>query len=168
VLLAFRAFNDPAVLGQTGNVPPGFWVDDVMIGSALISDGTSLDGWKSFTETRPNPVSGYTVRIISMRANTHGKIKVRELTLTGDFDLKGKAKVWKYLDRQADFVAAVVTYDDPSETSTQYAPHRLTIKRCNAARRRDVAPARAERRIDRESCPRGQPSSCTGSRGCDP
>jgi hypothetical protein len=126
VLLAFRAINDPAVLGQTGNVPPGFWVDDVMIGGTSISDGSSLAGWKSFTETRPNPVSGYTVRIISMRENTRGKIKVRELTLTGNFELKGKAKVWKYVDRQADFVAAVVTYDDPSETATQYAPYRLT------------------------------------------
>jgi hypothetical protein len=127
VLLAFRAINDPAVLGQTGNVPPGFWVDDVMIGGTSISDGSSLAGWKSFTETRPNPVSGYTVRIISMRENTRGKIKVRELTLTGNFELKGKAKVWKYVDRQADFVAAVVTYDDPSETATQYAPYRLTV-----------------------------------------
>jgi hypothetical protein len=127
VLLAFRAINDPAVLGQTGNVPPGFWVDDVTIGGTSISDGSSLAGWKSFTETRPNPVSGYTVRIISMRENTRGKIKVRELTLTGNFELKGKAKVWKYVDRQADFVAAVVTYDDPSETATQYAPYRLTV-----------------------------------------
>jgi hypothetical protein len=35
--------------------------------------------------------------------------------------------VQKYVDRKADFVAAVVFYDDPSETSTQYAPYRLAV-----------------------------------------
>jgi hypothetical protein len=127
VLLAFRAFNDPASLGQEPTVLPGFWVDDVEVGGTLISDGTSLSGWQSFTEARPNPVSGYTVRIISMRTGNKDRIKVRELQLTGDFNLRGKAKVQKYVDKNADFVAAIVFYDDPSETSTQYAPYRLSV-----------------------------------------
>jgi hypothetical protein len=128
VLLAFRTFNDPAALGNPeATVPPGFWVDDVEIDGTLISEGASLDGWQSFTETRPNPVSGYTVRIISMKTGNKNRIKVRELQLTGDFNLRGKAKVRKYVDKNADFVAAVVFYDDPTETSTQYAPYRLSI-----------------------------------------
>jgi len=75
-----------------------------------------------------NVFESSTSRIISMRTDKKkDKIKVRELQLTGDFNLKGKAKIWRYVDRQADFVAAVVTYDDPSETSTQYAPYRLSV-----------------------------------------
>jgi hypothetical protein len=128
VLLAFRAFNDPASLGTEPSVLPGFWVDDVEVGGTLISDGASLAGWQSFTEVRPNPVSGYTVRIISLRTDKKkDTIKVRELQLTGDFNLRGTAKVRKYVDKDADFVAAVVFYDDPSQTSTQYAPYRLSI-----------------------------------------
>jgi hypothetical protein len=31
------------------------------------------------------------------------------------------------VDKNADFFAAVVFYDDPSETSTHYAPYRLSV-----------------------------------------
>jgi hypothetical protein len=127
VLLAFRAFNDPATLGQTPAIPPGFWVDNVRLGTTLVSDGSTLAGWRSFTEVRPNPVAGYTVQIISMRMGHKDKITVRQLRLSGDFNLQGKSRVQKYVDRRADFVGAVVFYDDPAETSTQYAPYRLSV-----------------------------------------
>ena len=52
VLLAFRAFNDPATLGADEAEDPGFWVDDVKVGETLLSDGTTLAGWKSFTESQ--------------------------------------------------------------------------------------------------------------------
>src|SRR5581483_4055038 len=128
VLLAFRAFNDPATLGTEPSVAPGFWVDDVAVGGTSISDGTSLAGWRSFTEVHPNTVAGFTVRLISIESGKkNGKITVRQLPLTGDFQLTGKANVQKYIDKNADFVAAVVFYDDLSETSTQYAPYRLSV-----------------------------------------
>jgi hypothetical protein len=124
VLLAFRAFNDPAVLGADGSAPPGFWVDDVMVNSTLISDGTSLVGWKSFTETRPNTVSGFTVTLVSVAGS---KITVKHLPLHGDFSVVGSANVQRYIDKKATLVSAIVFYDDPTETSTQYAPYRLTV-----------------------------------------
>jgi len=31
------------------------------------------------------------------------------------------------VDSKADFVGAMVFYDDPSETSQQYAPYKLTV-----------------------------------------
>jgi hypothetical protein len=126
VLLAFRAFNDPGTLGTSETAPPGFWVDDVMLGTTLLSDGTSLTGWKSATEVRPTPVSGFTVQIISIRT-AHKQIKVTQLHLNGDFQLKDRAAVQKYVDSKADFVGAIVFYDDPSETSQQYAPYKLTV-----------------------------------------
>ena len=126
VLLAFRAFNDPAALGWDEVTAPGFWVDDVKVGATLISDGSSLDGWKSFTETKPNTVAGFTVTIISIDTSK-GKITVKPLRLNAGFSIKGKAKVQKYIDKRADFVGVVVFYDDPSETSFQYAPYTLKV-----------------------------------------
>jgi hypothetical protein len=126
VLLAFRAFNDPAVLGESPDIPPGFWVDDISVGGTLISDGSTLEGWKSFTETRPLTVAGFTVTLISIET-AKGKITLKRLPLVGDFSVQGSANVRKYVDTSADFVAAVVFYDDPTETSAQYAPYELTV-----------------------------------------
>ena len=126
VLLAFRTFNDPATLGESAAVPPGAWVDDVRVGGTLISDGTSLAGWQSFTQVRPNTVAGFTVTILSIET-AKGKITVKRLPLTGDFAVHGKANVQKYIEKNADLVAAIVFYDDPTERSTDYARYRLTV-----------------------------------------
>jgi hypothetical protein len=124
VLLAFRAFNDPAVLGENPAVPPGFWVDDVAVGGTTISSGDDLAAWRSFTQVRPTTVANFVVDIISIDGN---KITVKRLPLQSDFTVSGTANVQKYIDKNADFVAAVVSYEDPSETSDQYAPYRLTV-----------------------------------------
>jgi hypothetical protein len=124
VLLAFRTFNDPAVLGESTAVPPGAWVDDVSVGGTLISDGSTLAGWQSRTQVSPTSVSNFTVQILSIAGN---KITVKRLPLTGDFAVHGAANVEKYIDRKADFVAAIVTYEDPAERSDQYAPYTLTV-----------------------------------------
>ena len=95
-----------------------------MVGT-LVSDGTSLTGWKSFTEAQPNTVAGFTVWIVSIREETKvaDEIKVKALKLDQGFSMKG-AGCRPYVDSKADFVAAIVFYDDPTETSTQYAPYR--------------------------------------------
>ena len=85
-----------------------------------------IAGWRSFTQVRPFTVAGFTVTILSIDSKT-GKITVKRLPLTSDFALSGKANVQKYIDKKADFVGAIVFYDDPTETSTQYAPYRLTV-----------------------------------------
>jgi hypothetical protein len=128
VLLAFRTFNDPASLGQSGTVPPGFWVDNVAVGGTSLSDGTTLDGWKSFSQTRPTTVAGFTVYIVSM--NTSKKkdaLTVEQLPLTSGFSISTPADVQKYIDKHADFVAAIVMYDDPTESTTDYARYALTV-----------------------------------------
>ncbi len=141
VLLAFRVFDDPASLGTDATIPPGFWVDNVKVGTTVLTDGSSTAGWKSFTEIKPVPVSGYVVTLISVRTRGESgdvsernrgtrrgaKITIKRLPLTADFQLKRKAEVDKYIDSDADFVAAVVTYDDPSETAIRYAPYTLTV-----------------------------------------
>ena len=73
-------------LGEIALVPPGFWVDDVTVGGTLISDGSSLAGWQSFTEMRPNTVAGYTVYDRQHRDRRRAKkITVKRLKLTSDF-----------------------------------------------------------------------------------
>ena len=136
VLLAFRAFNDPAFTGWDPSVPAGFWVDNVRVGPALVSDGSSLVGWKSFSETKPTTVAGYTVYIVSMnsanldakkRKNRRDTITVKRLKLTSGFTIKGSSKVRKYVDKDADFVAAIVMYDDPTESTDDYARYALVV-----------------------------------------
>lgn len=127
VLLAFRAFNDPATLGTDPGTAPGFWVDNVKVGTTLISDGSTLTGWKSFTETKPNTVAGFTVRIVSIDTRRR-EITVKTLALRSNFSMRSRFLLQKrYIDKRADFVAAIVSYDDPSERSTQYAPYTLTV-----------------------------------------
>jgi Immune inhibitor A peptidase M6 len=127
VLLAFRAFNDPATLGTDPGTAPGFWVDNVKVGTTVISDGSTLTGWKSFTETKPNTVAGFTVRIVSIDTRRR-EITVKTLALRSNFSMRSRFLLQKrYIDKRADFVAAIVSYDDPSERSTQYAPYTLTV-----------------------------------------
>ena len=75
---------------------------------------------------RPSTVAGFTVRNLSLESRTR-KITLRELPLTSGFSVHGKANVQKYIEKKADFVAAIVFYDDPSETATDYARYRLTV-----------------------------------------
>jgi immune inhibitor InhA-like protein len=126
VLLAFRTFNDPGTLGENPAVPAGAWVDDVRLGGTLISDGSNLDGWQSFSQVRPNTVAGFTVTILSIET-AKGKITVNRLPLTGDFAVRNKANVQKYIEKNADIVAAIVFFDDPAEADTNYARYRLTV-----------------------------------------
>lgn len=125
VLLAFRAFNDPATLGTDESVPPGFWVDNIRVGGTTVSDGTTLDGWRSPTQVKPISVAGFTVYILSIKSGKQTQITVRKLKLTG-FATPSSAKVDTYVKKDAAFVGAIVIYDDPTETSAQYAPYTLT------------------------------------------
>src|SRR5262249_37592878 len=78
VLLAFRTFNDPATLGESAAVDPGFWVDNVKIGSTLVSDGTDIGSWQSRTQVNPTSVSNFVVTIMSVSGN---KITLKQLPL---------------------------------------------------------------------------------------
>ena len=126
VLLAFRTVHDPAVEGNGVLEPSGLWIDDVVVNGTVVSDGSSLAPFKSLSETRPTAVSNFTVTLISIDSRSK-KITIKRFPLTGEFSISGEANVQKYLDKKADFVGAVVTYNDPSESATQYAPYQLTV-----------------------------------------
>jgi hypothetical protein len=69
-------------------------------------------------------VANFVVTIMSVNGN---KITLNQLPLNTDFAVTNKANVQKYIDKNADFVAAIVTYADPSETAGKYAPYQLTV-----------------------------------------
>jgi hypothetical protein len=55
------------------------------------------------------------------------KVTIKRIPLTADFMIKGRYSVERFIPRNADFVAAVVTYDDPTEGVDQYAPYQLVV-----------------------------------------
>lgn len=116
VLVAFRHITDPGVNEA------GFWVRDIAVGDTSLP--SSLDGWQSITEVNPIEVSGFTVQLVGYDASGKGFRKVLELDSSFDGTLSGKALA-RGLGKNATVVAALVTYDDPTESSFQYARYTL-------------------------------------------
>ncbi len=121
ILLAFRYLTDSGVDGA------GWWIDNLTIGGASLSDGSSLDGWRSATEANPIKVSGFTVRLVAYTAD-HKAAWVATLPLDANLDgtLAGEA-LRTAIGATAEVVAVLVTYRDPTETVAQYAPYTLKV-----------------------------------------
>ncbi len=117
VLLAFRYVTDPGV------TEPGFWVDDVILDGAVVSDGSTLDGWSSPTEIRPIRVEGFTVQLLAFDDD---EVHIATMTLDRKFrGFLGADRIHQLLGDRASVVAAIVTYHDPTETVTLPAPYVL-------------------------------------------
>ncbi|MEV0896124.1 peptidase M6 immune inhibitor A [Actinoplanes sp. NPDC049802] len=104
VILGFRYVSDSAV-----NIG-GWHLSDVKVGATELG-GDTLDGWDSPTEVRPTPVHNWHVSLVGITA---GKAKVMPLADSAKF-------------RHYPKVVAVVSYDEPTGTVTQYAPYTLKI-----------------------------------------
>jgi hypothetical protein len=121
VLLAFRYITDANTRGD------GVWVDNVKINNTVISDGSSLAGWQTFTQIKPIAVNGYTVQIVGYSSDGK-KAFVGSMPLTPNF--RGELKVGAIdklmtSDVKIDVVAALVMYDEPTESINQYARYTL-------------------------------------------
>jgi len=123
ILLSFRYVTD------SGVDLPGWWIDDVKMGGRLISQGLSLAEWKSATQVRAKKVTGFTVQLVAYN-EAHGQAWIAGLPLddafTGSLDAPG---VNDAVGGQAQTVAAIVTYDEPTEliSPPQYARYSLTV-----------------------------------------
>ncbi len=131
VLVSFRTVNDDATLGNdpSGAARSGLWLDNIKTGDQWIYDGSLEGSWLSVTQTRPVDVDSFFVNIVSLQTKPDGgvsKVTIKRVALTEDFKIAG-GEMAQYIDPQADVVAAVITYDDPTETITQYAPYKLTV-----------------------------------------
>jgi hypothetical protein len=120
VLLSFRSMTDPGTEGQ------GWWVDDIAVGGQAISDGSTLEGFRSATEVNPTPVTGFTVQLVGYSSSGRGPVFVTPLALDADHHVHVRAPYALRL-LGIDVVAAIVAYDEPTELITQYAPYTLTV-----------------------------------------
>ena len=123
ILLALRYVTDTNTRGT------GVWVDNVSVGGNVVSDGSSLAGWQTFTQIKPISVNGYTVQLVGYE--TSGKKPhafVASVPLTSSFaaSLKG-GKLEKLIGEKANVVAALVMYDEPTESINQYARYTLKV-----------------------------------------
>ena len=121
VILAFRYVTDGGV------ILPGYWVGKVDLDGRVLSNGTTLKGWKSITQIHPVAVKKWVVRIVVIDETTH-QVRIGTLTLDGDFDgsLSG-ADLDALIGTTGSTVSAIVTFLDRTEQTLQTAPYTLTV-----------------------------------------
>ncbi len=115
ILLGFRYVSDGGV--NEG----GLLIDDIKIGSTLISDGSSTAPFKSRTQVRPIPVAGWKVNLVGMDTSKH-KVRIHSFTSANHSVTKGTLKKLRSYPR----VVIVVAYDEPTEQFQTPAVYTLT------------------------------------------
>ncbi|WP_433361657.1 peptidase M6 immune inhibitor A [Actinoplanes sp. CA-142083] len=105
VLLGLRYVTDAAV--SRG----GWRIGKITLGKKTLSDGTSLEAWRSPTAIVPTPVHAWHLSLVGI----DGK-RARIVPVDKFAELKAYAKV-----------VAIVAFDEPSENVRQYAPYRLVV-----------------------------------------
>ena len=131
ILLAFRHVTDGSVSGDpddpTATIPPGFWLRALTLNGSLVADGATLAGWMSLSQARPTPVYGFTVQLVAYTSRGRGHVSRATLRLNSQFDATlNERQLDRLVDSRADVVAAIVTYDEPTEAVFQSARYRLT------------------------------------------
>ena len=122
VLLAFRYVSDPRVAF------PGWWIDDVRVGNVTLTDGSGLAGWQSFSRLSSAPLVGLSVQLVGYSGDAARRAFVHRLRLDGRLrgELSGAA-LRSVLAPGYDVVAAVVTYDEPTEGKSANVPYVLRV-----------------------------------------
>ena len=118
VLVGFRYLTDASA------TEAGFWVRNITAAGTVLP--STLDGWQTITQARPVPVSGWTVQLVSYGRG--GTPHIHRLRLDDRFrgGLTG-SRVRSALGTGESVVAAIVTHDDPTGTSTQSARYSLRV-----------------------------------------
>ena len=107
-----------------GGVNEGGWlIDDITVGGALVSDGSDLTGFQSPSEIMPAAVSNWNVKIIGLDAK-HSFAWQFEFDGRNDISL---GRLPLTLLRAFPEVVVIVSYDEPTERQSQYAPYSLTV-----------------------------------------
>lgn len=117
VLLSIRYVSDGGV--NEG----GLLVDDIKVGGTLVSDGSSLDIFKSPTQIKPTDVHNWNVKLI-------GLDEKHQFALQAEFNGKNSIALNRFgllVFTLFPKVVAVVAYDEPTEQVQQYAPYTLTV-----------------------------------------
>jgi hypothetical protein len=94
--------------------------------SASQIESIEFDG--SVTQTDPVDVHGFTVQLVAYdEAHTQAHISTMPLDETFDGSLTGAALAGAIGSADSEIVAAIVTYDEPTESGEDYAPYVLTV-----------------------------------------
>jgi hypothetical protein len=121
VILAFRYVTDGGVQFD------GFWVGNVTLDGNQVTNGRSLQGWKSPTQINPVDVEAWNVRLVAFDQTTN-QVRIANLTLDNGFDASiSGADLDALIGTTGATIAAIVTYLDSSETVLQTAPYSLTV-----------------------------------------
>jgi Immune inhibitor A peptidase M6 len=131
ILLAFRHVTDGSIPGDpddpAATIPPGFWLRNLALDGVPVADGSTLSGWLSPSQARPQQVHGFSLQLVgySSRGRLVSRVRV-PLDATHDAALDRRA-LRRFVDDHADTIGAIVMYDEPTEQVTDYAPYRLTV-----------------------------------------
>ncbi|MCU1602221.1 MAG: Immune inhibitor peptidase, partial [Frankiales bacterium] len=117
VLLGFRYVSD----GGTND--GGWYVDDVKVGSTVVSDGSSLAPFQSPTQVKATTVHNWFIRLVGLDAHHN---QARFARYSGKFDVALKAADLRGFAAYP-LVVAIVSYDEPTEQVQQYAPYVLKL-----------------------------------------
>jgi hypothetical protein len=129
ILLAFRHVTDGSIPGDpddpAATIPPGFWLRNLALDGVTVADGSTLAGWLSPSQARPQAVEGFTLQLIGL--SSRGRVVSRaRVSLDSMHDaVLGRRALRRLLDHDAHIVGAIVMYDESTEGVSDYAPYRL-------------------------------------------
>ena len=92
------------------------------------TDGAGrADGWQTYSQISPTKVNGYTVQLVGLNS-PNDRVFYRKLGLDSRLQatLNGRA-IERAFGRRSPLVGAIVTYDEPTETVSQYARYKLIV-----------------------------------------
>ncbi len=116
VLIGFRYVSD----GGTND--GGFYVDDVKVGSVLVSDGSDASVFRSSTQVLPVTVGAWNVRLVGLDTAKHKALVKTYARRSFSLD-RGRLGAFRGYPR----VVAIVSYDDPTEQNQPQALYTLTV-----------------------------------------
>jgi hypothetical protein len=132
VLLAFRHVTDGSVPGDpddpTATIAPGFWLRNVAVSGAPVTDGASLAGWPLPVASQSDPRARFTLQLVAYSSDGATDMSSRAYASTRGMTRSSTRKSLKRLfGKHGDVVGVVVMYDEPTERVTAHAPYRLTV-----------------------------------------
>ncbi|MBA3742302.1 immune inhibitor A domain-containing protein [Sporichthya sp.] len=117
VLIGFRYVSDPLI--NNG----GWAVDDIAVGGKVISNGTSIDPFRTMTQISPLPVKDWSLQLVGIDEVTR---RVKVFRFSGKYAVTlTKAQIAAL--RSFPLLVAVIGWDDPEEKATVEAPYTVKV-----------------------------------------
>jgi hypothetical protein len=127
ILIGFRFMSDWATNGNGVLDDPNWYVDNVMVGSTMISDGSNASAFNDLTFYQPIDLN-FNVDIVAMNTTGNGKkttYKVFHLTTDVDSEASSPFEIRKALS--ASSKAVVIVTFDAAQGIADYAPYTLQV-----------------------------------------